>query len=240
MRAPQYSLLDSQNLARQLLNEWFTAQSRQIKLRDNFNIRAIHQKIDGEHSPFKNSSDWKNTLRLMGKKYVNDTHIFQDQDLQLIDAFPNNFQHIGLIHLILPHAKILHVRMPRRASQFYAYCHHFDNDQYPFSYDIQAIAQYYANYERLMQHWDTILPGRVCHVDIETIANNAPQVTEEIRLTRFLKSCGLPASNEMKASFIDYFSSHEAVGMWKHYPEFIQAMEAAETARLQQENTNVQ
>ncbi|HXQ10472.1 MAG TPA: sulfotransferase [Caulobacteraceae bacterium] len=102
------------------------------------------------------------------------------------DKMPNNFQHVGLIQLILPHAKIVDVRRHPLASGFSAFKQHFAQGQ-SFSYDLADIGRYYRDYVDLMRHFDQVLPGRVHRVIYEDLVEDT-----EAEVRRLLTSCGLP------------------------------------------------
>jgi hypothetical protein len=99
---------------------------------------------------------------------------------------PNNFQHIGLIRLILPQAKIVDVRRHPLGSGFSAFKQHFAQGQ-PFSYDLADLGRYYRDYVALMAHFDAVLPGRICRVIYEDLVADTER---EVR--RLLGYCGLP------------------------------------------------
>ena len=103
-----------------------------------------------------------------------------------IDKMPNNFQHVGLIHLILPRARIIDARRHPMASCFSAFKQHFARGQ-NFSYDFGELARYYRDYVRLMAHFDQVLPGRVHRVRYERMVEDTER---EIRA--LLDYCGLP------------------------------------------------
>ena len=88
-----------------------------------------------------------------------------------IDKMPNNFRHIGLIHLLMPNAKIIDVRREPMACCFSNLKQLFASGQ-EFTYDIGDIARYYRTYLDLMQHWDEVLPGRVLRVSYEDVVED--------------------------------------------------------------------
>ena len=102
------------------------------------------------------------------------------------DKMPNNFQHIGLIQLILPKAKIVDARRHPLASGFSAFKQHFAQGQ-SFSYDLGDIGRYYRDYVELMRHFDHVLPGRVCRVIYEDLVEDT-----EAEIRRLLDACALP------------------------------------------------
>ena len=87
---------------------------------------------------------------------------------RFIDKMPNNFRHIGLIHLILPNAKIIDARREPMACCFSNFKQLFASGQ-EFTYCLEDIARYYRTYVELMAHWDRVLPGRVLRVQHEEL-----------------------------------------------------------------------
>jgi len=84
---------------------------------------------------------------------------------------PNNFRHIGLIHLILPNARIIDARREPLACCFSNLKQLFANGQ-EFTYSIGDIARYYRTYLELMRHWDTVLPRRILRVHHEDVVDD--------------------------------------------------------------------
>jgi hypothetical protein len=81
---------------------------------------------------------------------------------------PNNFRHIGLIHLMLPNAKIIDARRDPMSCCFSNLKQLFAQGQ-EFTYSIEDIARYYRTYLDLMAHWDAALPGRILRVQHEDV-----------------------------------------------------------------------
>jgi len=123
-------------------------------------------------------------LRL-GEKYLSDTRIYRGNKPYFIDKMPNNFRHIGLIHLILPNAKIIDVRREPIACCFSNLKQLFATGQ-EFTYSVEDIARYYRTYLDVMQHWDEVLPGRVLRVHHEDVVDDL-----ESNVRRILDFCGL-------------------------------------------------
>jgi tetratricopeptide (TPR) repeat protein len=126
-------------------------------------------------------------LRALGDAYVERTRIYRREDKPFfIDKMPNNFMHAGLIHMILPRAKIIDVRRDPLACCVSAYKQHFASGQ-PFSYDLGDLGHCYADYVRLMAHIDAVLPGRVHRVIYEDLVADP-----EGEIRRLLGACGVP------------------------------------------------
>ncbi|MEP7243725.1 MAG: sulfotransferase [Gammaproteobacteria bacterium] len=110
-------------------------------------------------------------LRELGEKYLADTQIFRTGKPFFIDKMPNNFRHVGLIHLILPNAKIIDARREPMACCFSNFKQLFASGQ-EFTYSFEDIARYYRMYVRLMDHWDAVLPGKVLRVQHESVVDD--------------------------------------------------------------------
>jgi tetratricopeptide (TPR) repeat protein len=120
-----------------------------------------------------------------GEKYLSQTRIYRGNKPYFIDKMPNNFRHIGLIHLMLPNAKIIDARREPIACCLSNLKQLFANGQ-EFTYSVEDIARYYRTYLDLMQHWDDVLPGRVLRVDHASVVDDL-----EGNVRRILDFCGL-------------------------------------------------
>lgn len=127
-------------------------------------------------------------LTRLGQGYITSTRIHRREGTPFfIDKMPNNFRHIGLIHLMLPNAKIIDARRDPLACGFSVFKQLFAQGQ-DFSYDLAHIGRYYADYVRLMDHWDAVLPpGRVLRVQHEDVIEDL-----DGQVRRILDYCGLP------------------------------------------------
>ena len=123
-------------------------------------------------------------LRL-GEKYLADTRIYRTDKPHFIDKMPNNFRHVGLIHLMLPNARVIDARREPMACCFSNFKQLFANGQ-EFTYGIGDIARYYRTYLDLMEHWDAALPGKVLRIYHEDVVEDL-----ESNVRRLLDFCGL-------------------------------------------------
>jgi sulfotransferase family protein len=126
-------------------------------------------------------------LRMLGESYLERTRIHRKRGTpRFIDKMPNNFMHVGLIHLILPRARIIDVRRHPLGACFSAYKQHFAQGQ-TFSYELTELGRYYRDYVDLMTHFDAALPGRVHRVIYEDLV-----VNPEDKIRGLLEYCNLP------------------------------------------------
>ncbi len=123
----------------------------------------------------------------LGEEYVERTRVHRKTDRPLfIDKMPNNWQHVGLIRLILPNARIVDARRHPIGCCFSAWKQHFARGQ-AFSYDLADIGRYYADYVALMAAWDAAQPGAVHRVIYERMVADT-----EAEVRRLLDHMGLP------------------------------------------------
>ncbi|MEX2125306.1 MAG: sulfotransferase [Woeseia sp.] len=124
-------------------------------------------------------------VRELGESYMSTTQVQRRGKPFFIDKMPNNFQHIGLIHLILPNAKIIDARRHPMAGCFSCFKQLFARGQ-TFTYDLTNLGRYYRDYVRLMDHWEEVLPGRVHRVQYEDMVDDT-----EAQIRAVLDYCGL-------------------------------------------------
>ena len=172
-------------------------------------------------------------LRL-GEKYLADTRVYRTAQPYFIDKMPNNFRHIGLIHLMLPNARIIDARREPMACCFSNLKQLFANGQ-EFTYSIEDIARYYRTYVELMEHWDRVLPGRILRVQHEEVVDDL-----EGNVRRILEFSGLefePACVEFHKTqrSIRTASSEqvrrpifrEGLDQWKNYEQWLEPLKDA-------------
>jgi hypothetical protein len=167
-------------------------------------------------------------FRRLGERYIADTRAYRGEKPFFIDKMPNNFHHIGLIHLMLPNAKIIDVRREPMACCFSNLKQLFANGQ-EFTYSVEDLSRYYRTYLDLMRHWDAVLPGRVLRVWYEDIVNDL-----EASVRQVLAFCGL----EFEPSCIEFYRTtrnvhtasseqvrqpvfREGLVQWRHYEPWL-------------------
>jgi tetratricopeptide (TPR) repeat protein len=125
-------------------------------------------------------------LGALGTRYLAETATLRTGLPHFTDKLPNNFNHIGLIHSILPHAILIDARRDPMDSCFSTFKQHFAQGQ-AFSYDLQDLGRYYRCYLELMEHWDAVIPGKVLCVHYEQMVQD-PENT----IRALLAHAGLP------------------------------------------------
>ena len=141
-------------------------------------------------------------LAALGDSYIASTRIHRKLGRPLfIDKMPNNFHHVGLIHLILPNAKIIDARRHPLGACFSGFKQHFAQGQ-SFTYDLTDLGRYYRDYVELMGRFDAAVPGRVHRVIYEDLVDDT-----EARVRRLLDYCGLP----FEAGCLKFYDNDRAV-----------------------------
>ncbi len=137
----------------------------------------------------------------MGQDFIESTRIHRHDAPFFVDKMPNNFRHIALIKLILPNAKIIDARREPMACCFSGFKQLFAEGQ-EFTYGLTEIGQYYSDYIRLMDHWDTVLPDAILRVQHEDVLNDL-----EGQVRRMLDYLNLP----FEQSCVDFHKNKRAV-----------------------------
>jgi len=123
----------------------------------------------------------------LGNDYLKRVWKLSQKSRFITDKMPANFFYIGLIHLALPHAKIIHAMRDPMDSCFSCYTRLF-NDTMAFAYDQGTLGRYYSRYIKLMQHWHAVLPqGTILDLPYESMV-----VDTEAQARRVLEFVGLP------------------------------------------------
>jgi predicted Zn-dependent protease len=139
--------------------------------------------------------------RRMGERYLSDTLVYRAGKPFFIDKMPNNFRHLGLIHLILPNARIIDARREPLACCFGNFKQLFASGQ-QFTYSVEDITRYYRMYAELMAHWDSALPGKILRIDHESVVEDL-----EGNVRRMLEFCEL----EFEPGCVDFHKTQRSV-----------------------------
>jgi tetratricopeptide (TPR) repeat protein len=166
----------------------------------------------------------------VGERFLAETRTYRRLGRPFfIDKMPNNFWHIGLIHLILPGATIIDVRREPMACCFSNLKQLFGTTNQEFTYGAEDMARHYRAYLDLMRHWDDVLPGRVLRVRYEDVVEDL-----EGSVRRMLAHGGLPfepaclAFHETRRSVRTPSSEQvrqpigqEGLAQWRHYAPWL-------------------
>lgn len=167
----------------------------------------------------------------IGAEYLERTKVFRSGRAYFVDKNPNNFVFAGILKLAIPNAKIINAKRHPLDSCFGSYKQLFASGQ-PFSYDLTELGEYYLQYDRLINHWHTQLPGFVLDVQYEDVVADL-----ESQVRRILQFCGLP----FEASCLRFHETERAVktasseqvrqpiyassvNLWRNYEPFLDTL----------------
>ena len=173
-------------------------------------------------------------FRRRGEQYLAGARIYRTDKPFFIDKMPNNFRHLGLIHLMLPNARIIDARREPIACCFSNFKQLFAKGQ-EFTYSLEDIARYYRTYLELMQHWDAALPGKVLRVQHEDVVEDL-----DGSVRRLLDFCGL----DFEPACIEFYKTirsvrtasseqvrqplyRDGLDQWRHFEPWLEPLEAA-------------
>ena len=141
-------------------------------------------------------------VRTLGPRYLAGIKALAPPTDRITDKMPGNFPFIGLIHLALPNARIIHARRDAVDTCLSNFSKLYAGEQ-PFAYDLGELGRYYRAYERLMVHWHTVLPeGAILDVSYEEVVADL-----EGQARRIVGYCGL----EWDDACLDFHKTERAV-----------------------------
>lgn len=148
------------------------------------------------------------------------------------DKMPENFSYVGFLLMAIPEARIIHTVRHPLATLWSCFQNDFDYG-HGWSYDYEALADFYNSYVTLMHHWQQLFPDRIYSIRYESLVSDfdaeARKLVEfcdlewEPRCMEFYKVKGRVKT----ASHVQVNSPvhTQAVEKWKHYAEFLLPLE---------------
>ena len=167
----------------------------------------------------------------LGEDYILSTQPDTTEHPRFIDKLPLNSLYVGLIHLALPKAKIIYVQR-HPLDTCYAIFKQIFTHGYPFSYDLNELAQYQIAHHQLMQHWQKVLPGVIHVLEYERLVGDF--ATESQKLLAYCdlpwqEQCGQFEHNSAAATTASAAQVRQAVysssvGKWRHFSKQLAAV----------------
>jgi len=170
-------------------------------------------------------------LDVMATKYLDRLESLAGNERYVSDKLPSNYTRLGLISMLFPQAKIIHVRRNPVDTCLSCYFQDFSGF-HTYAYELESLVNYYKNYQRLMRHWCNNLPGEILEIDYEELVAN-PETTVQ----RMLEYLGLDWDEQClqfhKSERAVITSSHsqvqshiynKSVSRWKNYEKYIEPL----------------
>ncbi len=140
-------------------------------------------------------------FKKLGEQYLAQTARHRQRAPFFTDKMPNNFAYVGFIKAILPNSKIIDARRHPMDSCLGCFKQHFAKGQ-TFAYDLFELGEFYLEYERLMGHWESVLPGQILKVNYEEVVEDL-----EAQVLRILSFCGL----DFEEGCVHFYETKRAV-----------------------------
>jgi hypothetical protein len=171
-------------------------------------------------------------LRQVGTSYVDSIRACAPTIARIVDKLPGNFGSVGLIHLALPNARIIHTTRNPLDTCLSCFSLLFA-EGHAYSYDLAELGRYYRGYQTLMQHWRAVLPqGVVLEVRYEDVVSDL-----EGQARAMVTHCGL----EWEESCLAFHQTRRpvrtasmsqvrrpiyrtSVGRWQRYKDLLQPL----------------
>jgi len=160
----------------------------------------------------------------LGEDYIAGTRPGTGKTPHFVDKLPLNFLYAGLIHLALPKAKIVLLERDAMDTCYAIYKTLFEGI-YPFSYDLKELATYFAAYQQLIEHWQSVMPGVMHVVKYEELVTDPKPVVEDL-----LSYCSLSYEDACRRFYENRHASTTAsavqvrddlfqssIGLWRNY-----------------------
>ncbi|HFD80762.1 MAG TPA: sulfotransferase family protein [Gammaproteobacteria bacterium] len=142
----------------------------------------------------------------------------------VVDKMPTNFWHLGLISLLFPQARVIHLQRDPRDSCLSMYFQRFSSSML-FTTDLEELAAYHAAYARIMEYWKQVLDLEILEIRYEELVEDQEVVTR-----RMIEYCGLDwndsclrfheTSRDVHTPSYDQVRQpmyRKSIGRWKNY-----------------------
>lgn len=150
------------------------------------------------------------------------------------DKMPQNFLHLGVIALLFPKARVVHCLRDPLDTCVSCYSYDFAGF-HPYMYGLEDLGFYYRHYQKLMRHWQRVLPVALLNVSYEALVADQEGVIREL-----LAFCGLPwderclryHENERFVNTLSYDQVRQpvyqsSIGRWRRFEAYLEPLRKA-------------
>ena len=208
--------------------------SEELFIITKFSDELMREHSDQDHAAILRSLK-KDDFKTFAERYFDiSSRSRRTQRPYLTDKYPGNWKFVGLIHCMLPNAKIIDVRRNPMDCCFANYFRYYGT-RVNHSFSQAGMARYYADYVAAMRHFDEVLPGRVHRLIHDDLVDD---LEGEVR--RLLEYIGVP----FEENCLRFFETKRAVhtpsseqvrqpinrsgfGRWRRYEPWLGEMKTA-------------
>lgn len=174
----------------------------------------------------------QSTFEMVGKAYLEQIALLNNQASRVTDKMPFNMMMIGLIRIALPNAKIIHCVREAKDTCLSIFKRNFTTGNYRFAYDLKTVAQFHNQYRMLMRHWHETMPGTIYDVSYESLTQNPEHEIRKLLSAcdlEFQESCVNFEKTEAVVKTASAFQVRQpmytsSVGLWEKYKQFLGPM----------------
>ncbi|RUX90747.1 MULTISPECIES: sulfotransferase [unclassified Mesorhizobium] len=167
-------------------------------------LKAQQERIFGQ--PVRSMTSQQS--KVLAGEYLSNLRLYAPTASQIIDKMPHNFELIGFIALLFPHARIIHCTRDPIDNCFSCFLANL-NRGHQYSSDLTVLGLYYREYDRLIRHWKALLPGRIFENRYEDLVSD-----QEGQSRRLIEHLGL-AWDDACLRFFDKAGSVRTLSRWQ-------------------------
>lgn len=157
-----------------------------------------------------------NNVQRMGEEYLHRIVNHSPDGIISVDRTLANYFYLGLIHLVFPQAKIIHILRDPMDTCFSCYTQLFADDSLAFSYDLESSGRHYVRYMALMRHWHAVLPeGTILDLHYEDLVSDMA-----VQARRAIEFIGLP----WKEEYLEAMGNMTPRARWKHFAQHLEPL----------------
>ncbi len=199
-------------------------------------LNEIHMLTKSLHTRAGSPQPYPGCVAELSRKVLDDVariHLDYLGDLardvaRVTDKMPHNFRALGLIDQLFPGARVIHVQRDPLDTCLSIYFSHF-NFHHPYATNLASLGDYYRQYQRLMDHWRTVLHIPMLEVQYETLVEDQESTTRAM-----LEFCELDwddrclhfhqSKRVVKTPSYDQVRQpmyKKSMARWRHYEAFL-------------------
>lgn len=120
-----------------------------------------------------------NAISGFSEAYLKRLRTFDKRASRIINKMPGNFLNLGLISIMFPQAKVIHCLRDQLDTCLSCYFQRFRTG-HDYSHDLKDLGRYYLEYERLMEHWQQVLPQKPYELAYADLVQNQEAISREL------------------------------------------------------------